>query len=698
MTIPNQAVPSKRQLPSLKAIHIRPLTQELEALLAKSHTELTTLLAKYIFPKESESLNWDFMQQLETIEDRLAKFWAPIQHINTVCETESLRTTYQTCLSLITHWHTQLSQNEKLYQIINAFAQHPHFNQLNTAQKTIITHKLRDFNLAGVHLSASKKNRYRDLQAKLAQLSSQFEANILDASQQQFLVIEVADQLKGLSEQIISAAAAAAKKEDKSGWLLRLDSPNYQAILTSAEDRSLRASFYRAWVTRASDQAIPLMKENTQTYRLIDNTPLMLDILKNRHETSQLLGFNNYAELSLATNKMANSTQAVIDFLNQLLEYTKSSVIKELKSLQDFAKQLGHNEPLCDWDIPYFSEKLRHKVLGIQEEQLRLYFPLPRVLNGLFELLHKLFKIHITQVDCETWHSTVQVFEIHDEKNHIRGYFYLDLYTRAHKREGAWVDDCERRRLRENGLLQLPITFVNCNFATPSHDEPALLNHNDIVTLFHEMGHALHHVLTQVDYAEVAGTQGVPWDAVEFPSQFLENFAWEPEVLASMSSHYQTHEALSSENLQALKTSRTFQAGLQLIRQLEFSLFDFQLHLEFNPAKGPEQIQSVLDKIRSETRLFPAPAFNRFQNSFSHIFGDDYAAGYYSYLWAEVLAADAFSRFEEEGILNAQTGHSFMHNILEPGGSIDILELFQRFRGRSPELKSLLLQRGIHIT
>jgi oligopeptidase A len=691
MTITTKAVPSEKALPSLTHIYTKPLVQELKILLESSQNALNELTSTYTSRLPSESIDWDIIPQLESIEDKVAKFLAPIRQLCAVSETSKLRTDYQICLDLATRWYAELAQNTRLHQIINHIANHPNFSQLNTTQQRLIHNKQREFKLAGAYLTPDKQQRYKTLQAELAQDHIQFENNILDASGQNTFLIDDKNQLKGLPEPVIQVAVQQAAQQHKKGWLFTLNGPTYQSILTTADNRNLREIFYKAWITRASDQ----MPERSTTTGF-DNSALIFSILNKRYELSQISGFQNYAERSLATDKMAKSTQEVMDFLSQLLNMVRPSALKDLQDLQAFAAQEGFSEPLQDWDLAYFSEKLRAKQFGIQDEALRAYFPSSRVLSGLIELLHRLFKIHIKIVSkTEVWHPSVQILEIHDSQNHLRGYIYLDLYAREHKREGAWVDDCERRRLRQDNILQLPVCFLNCNFRTPTPDAPALLTHNDVITLFHEMGHALHHVLTQVDYADLAGTQGVPWDAVEFPSQFLENFAWEAEVLNLISCHYKTYENLPAHHIDALRASRNFQAGLQLIRQLEFSLFDFQLHLEFKPEKGPEQIQVLLDAIRTQTRVLPTASFNRFQNSFSHIFADDYAAGYYSYLWAEVLAADAFSRFIEDGIFNAQAGHEFMSTILETGGSADILELFQKFRGRLPEIKAFLSQRGI---
>lgn len=689
------AIPSRHSLPDLQKIAERDFVTELKALLESSTHSINELLNRYSSEGATFEPNWDFMYHLESIEVEISKFWNKIQHINNVCESLTERKTYQEGLNILTQWYTAFGQNLKLYQWINKAIHHPNFAKFTQPQQIILQNKFNDFKLSGVGLEESKQHDYQIANTQVSQISTQFQNNILDSSKANSILVQDQTQLKGLPNTILNAASAAAKAQGSDGWLFELNGPNYRTVLTTADHQKLRADFYKAWVTRASEFNNPLsqaMQDSTQSF---DNGPLIFKILSLRHQMSQLTGFNNYAERSLSHNKMAKTSQTVLDFLNQLLGPARATALKELQTLQHFAEQQGHVGPLCDWDIAYFSEKLKLETFGVNEETLKKYFSLPQVLTGLFKFLKQLFKLDIQEIpDIKAWDSSVQVFEVRDSKEHLRGYIYFDLYTRSHKREGAWMDDCQGRRLTKDfkGIVSvhLPIAFLNCNFETPPLGKSALLTHNDVLTLFHEMGHVLHHVLTQVDYAEVSGINGVPWDAVEIPSQFLENFAWEPEVLKLI------NKELPDNMLESLQRSRTFQAGLQLIRQLEFALFDLQLHVNFDPNQPISQIQTQLDRVREQTRILPTPEFNRFQNSFSHIFGGGYAAGYYSYLWAEVFAADAFNRFKEEGIFNIQAGQDFMNTIFAWGGAVPMSQLFENFRGRPLDQQAFLIQRGVN--
>ena len=685
-----QAVPSKKQLPGLNNLNAKIQLEKLQVLIKSSQEKLNTLLNQYAPLEGSDPIHWDFMQQIETIEDEISKTWAPIGHLTGVSETPELRSAYYEGIEAYTHWSTALGQNVKFYQLIESLANHPDFASLKVPQQTIVKNKQRIFKHSGIHIKKTEQERYQTLQSELAQLTTKFESNIKDSSIAQSILIQDKEQLKGLSEKILKVAAQAAQNRHQEGWLFALNGYNYQAVLTTADDRQLRKQFYKAWVTRASDQS----EENVSKSHAFDNSKLVFNILSKRHQLSQLIPpIKNYAERSLALNKMLDNPQTVLEFLNQLMQPARESASKELAKLQAFGQAHYPLDSLEIWDLPYLSEKLKQEEFGLQEEALRQYFPLPRVLNGLFTLIKAIFKVDVKPIeDIELYHPDVQAIELYDEKQYLRGYIYLDLYSRPNKREGAWVDECQRRRRRSDHILQLPIVFLICNFSPKVNDDPVLLTHSEVVTLFHEMGHALHDVLTTVDYSEIAGTAGVAWDGVELPSQLLENFAWETEVLSLISSHAETHESLPSQIVQALQKSKRFNSGLHLLRQLEFSLFDFRVHLEFDPDQGLEQVQTLLDQIREKTQLLSVPRFNRFQNSFAHIFAGAYAAGYYSYLWAEVLADDAFSRFLEEGILNPQTGHDFMTTVLEPGGSINMLELFEKFRGRKVNIQAFLNQ------
>lgn len=545
---------------------------------------------------------------------------------------------------------------------------------------------MRDFKLSGIALPDEKKKRYGEIVTKLSELGSKFSNNLLDATHAFSITITDESELSGLPESVKEAAKALAAEQDKQGWLFTLDFPSYLPVMMYADNGALREEIYRAFVTRASEQG-PNAGE-------FDNSKIMADILALRHELAQLLDFDNFAQKSLAT-KMANSTDEVLGFLNDLAAKSKPQGVEEMAALEAFAKETFGITTLAPWDLPYYSEKLKQQRYAISDELLRPYFPENRVVSGLFTVVSKLFNVTIEQRDdIDTWHKDVSYYDIKDSTGSIRGSFYLDLYARAKKRGGAWMDECVSRRKTLDNSIQLPVAYLTCNFNKPVGDKPALFTHDEVVTLFHEFGHGIHHMLTQVDEGAVSGISGVPWDAVELPSQFLENWCYEPEALAFISGHYETGEALPQELLDKMLAAKNFQSALQMLRQLEFSLFDFNMHTNYNPDVGDE-IQAVLDQVRAQYAVVKAPDFNRFQHSFGHIFGGGYAAGYYSYKWVEVLSADAFSRFEEEGIFNTDTGASFLHNILEKGGSEEPAELFKAFRGREPQIDALLRHSGI---
>jgi oligopeptidase A len=460
----------------------------------------------------------------------------------------------------------------------------------------------------------------------------------------------------------------------------------YSAAIKYLENRELRWLMYEAYVTRASDQGPNAVKW--------DNTEIMEEIIKIRHEMAVLLGFKNFAEYSLAT-KMADSPERVMSFLTGLVEKSKPSAEQEMKELEQFAKSLDAIDRLEAWDLPFYTEKLREAKFSLSQEALRPYFPINKVLPGMFAVIQKLYGIKVIERHgVDVWHPHVQFFEVHDANDHLRGFFYTDLYARPHKRDGAWMDDCRSRKRLEDGSIQLPIAFLTCNFPHPIGNKPSLLTHEDVQTLFHEFGHCLHHIITQVDYLSVAGINGVPWDAVEFPSQFFEYWCWQREALALFSAHEETGEPLPDALYNKLIAAKNFQPGMHMLRQLEFALFDFRLHLEYDPSKG-SQVQKMLDNVHEKIAVVRVPSFNRFQHSFSHIFAGGYAAGYYSYKWAEVLASDAFSLFEEKGIFDYATGQKFLQTILEQGGVYNPMELFVKFRGREPTIDALLKQSGL---
>jgi oligopeptidase A len=623
---------------------------------------------------------------LEENSDELGKFWSPVSHLNSVKNSPELREAYESCLPLLSDFSTYVGQHEGLYQAYLKLSQSAEYATLTTAQQKVIQNALRDFKLSGIGLSDEKKQRYGEIQSRSSDLASGFSNNTLDATQAWFKHIEDESLLSGLPEDAKLAAAEAAAQKELSGWVFTLEFPSYIAILTYADNRDLRAELYQAYCTRASDQG--------PTAGQFDNTAIIEETLALRHELAQLLDFDNAAEESLAT-KMAESPAQVLEFLADLARRAKPQALQDLAELKAFVKAEFGVEELNSWDVTYYSEKLKQAKYSISDEALRPYFPESKVVPGLFSVLGKLFGISVQKRDgVDVWHPDVSFYDIFDTKGELRGSFYLDLYARAKKRGGAWMDDCQGRRWKADGRLQHPVAYLTCNFNKPVGGKPALFTHDEVVTLFHEFGHGLHHMLTQVDASAVAGISGVAWDAVELPSQFLENWCWQPEALALISGHYQTGEALPQDMLDKMLAAKNFQSALFLVRQLEFALFDFRLHAEYAPALGG-RVQQILDDVRQQVSVIMPPRFNRFQHGFSHIFAGGYGAGYYSYLWAEVLSADAFGRFEEEGIFNAAVGQDFLHCILEKGGSAEPMELFKAFRGREPSNAALLRHMGI---
>jgi len=634
---------------------------------------------------------WDnTVAVLEQMQHRLSRIWSPIGHLNSVMNNDELRAAYNACLPLLSAWHTDLGQNEKLYRAYEHVQQHEG-TTLDEAQKQVLSHALRDFRLAGVALPADKKARYKELMERLTTLHAKFEENVLDSTNAWSRHVEDEALLKGLPAPIVARAKATSESKQLGGWLFTLDAPNYMAIAMHAENESLRREFYEAWVTRASDQFRIDGAINTQW----NNTTLIEDILSVRHEVATLVGFANYAEYSLAT-KMARSPAEVITFLGELATRSKPAAQRELDELQNFARQ----SPLPAWSVGYYAERLKQQKFDLSEETLRPYFPVPQVLQGLFKVISQLYGVTITERnDVEKYHPDVQYFDICNADGSLRGGFYIDLYARPRKRGGAWMDDCVGRMML-GGQRYSPVAYMVCNFMPPDHanNKPSLLTHSEVVTLFHEFGHGLHHMLTQINYPSVSGINGVPWDAVELPSQFMENFAWQPEVLPWISKHIDTGEPLPQTELQRLLGSRTFNAGMQTARQLEFALFDLRLHAEYQPSResaGASRVDEILAEVREQVAVVKPPAFNRFAQSFSHIFAGGYAAGYYSYKWAEVLAADAFGAFEESGVFNKATAQRFAATILERGGSCDVMDAFVKFRGRKPDIQPLLKQLGL---
>lgn len=630
---------------------------------------------------------WDsLIAPLEEVNDRLSRIWSPVSHLNSVLNSEALREAHDACLPLLSEFQTYVGQHEGLYQAYLALSQSDDFPLLSGAQRKEIQNTLRDFRLSGIGLPAEAQQRYGEIQARLSELASRFSNNVLDATQGWHKLVADEAELAGLPESVRAAARQMAELKGKEGWLFTLDIPSYLPVMMYADNRELRAEMYEAFTTRASDQG-----PNAGKW---DNSAIMSELLTLRRELAQLLGFANYAELSLAT-KMADKTEQVVSFLTDLAAKSLPQGKAELEEIRAFAAEQHGQSELAAWDLAYYAEKLKQHKFSISDEQLRPYFPASKVVKGLFEVVKRVFGMKVRErLGIDTWHPDVRFYDIFDADDELRGSFYLDLYAREHKQGGAWMDVCLGRRYRQDGSLQKPVAYLTCNFNGPVDGKPALFTHNEVVTLFHEFGHGIHHMLTRIDVAGVAGINGVAWDAVELPSQFLENWCWESEALAFISGHYETGEPLPADLLEKMLTARNFQAAMQMLRQLEFALFDFRLHQEFDPA-NPAQLPALLDEVRSQVAVMTPPAFNRFHHSFSHIFAGGYAAGYYSYKWAEVLSADAFSRFEEEGIFNPATGQSFLKNILEKGGSKEPMELFRAFRGREPKVDALLRHSGI---
>ena len=668
-------------LPPFRAIKPEHVEPALDTVLAENRAEVARLLESVSEP------NWDnLVAPLEALDDRLNRIWSPVSHMNSVVNSPMLRDAYEACLPRLSDYTTEMGQNAKLFQAFETIRNGDEYSKLDTAQQKVIEDTLRDFHLSGVALPEEKKARYKELKSELSQLTTTFSNNVLDATNEWNMHLHDRDDLAGLPQSSMGMLRQAADREGVKGWWVSLEFPSYFAVMTYADSSELRQRVYEAFVTRASDQGPDAGKW--------DNSPVMEDILRIRHELSDLLGFSNYAERSLVT-KMAEDPQQVIDFLRDLASRSLGLAREELDEVHAFAKEQHKIKELQAWDLSYYAEKLRQEKYAISQEDVKPYFPEDRVIGGLFEVVNRLYGLDIRQVEkFDSWHDDVRFYEIFDNSGALRGRFYLDLYARPHKRGGAWMDECISRRKLADGEVQSPAAYMVCNFAPPVGKDPALFTHDEVQTLFHEFGHGLHHMMTQVDYSGVSGINGVPWDAVELPSQFMENWCWEREALDMFAAHYKTGEKIPDELFNKMIAAKNFQSGMHMVRQLEFSLFDFRLHLEYDPAQGG-RVQEILNEVRAEVAVVQPPEYNRFQHGFSHIFSGGYSAGYYSYKWAEVLSADAFSRFEEEGIFNSATGASFMENILEQGGARDPMELFVEFRGRKPTIDALLRHSGI---
>jgi oligopeptidase A len=665
-------------LPPFSAIRAEHVLPAIEQILADNRSAIAAILKS-----QGENPTWEgLVLAMDELNDRLGAAWSPVSHLNAVCNSAELREAYESCLPALSAYATELGQNRELFQAYQALAASPAAAHFDVAQKTIIEHALRDFRLSGIDLPADKQQRYAEVQSKLSELGSRFSNQLLDATQAWTKHVTDEAALAGLTDSAKAQMAAAAQAKGLDGWLISLEFPSYYAVMTYAQDRALREEVYAAYCTRASDQG-----PNAGQF---DNGPVMSEILDLRQELAGLLGFANFAELSLAT-KMAESSDQVLSFLRDLAKRSKPFAAQDLAQLKAYAAEQGCAD-LQSWDSGYFGEKLREQRYSVSQETLRAYFPIDKVLTGLFAIVQRLYGIEITELKgFDSWHPDVRLFEIKEHGQHV-GRFFFDLYARANKRGGAWMDGARDRRRTATGELQNPVANLVCNFTPAAPGKPALLTHDEVTTLFHEFGHGLHHLLTRIEHAGVSGINGVAWDAVELPSQFMENWCWDPESLALISGHYETGEALPKDLLEKMLAAKNFQSGLMMLRQLEFSLFDFELHAHHGDGRS---VMEVLESIRDEVSVMRPPAYNRFPNSFAHIFAGGYAAGYYSYKWAEVLSADAFSRFEEEGVLNAETGRAFREAVLARGGSQEPMLLFVDFRGREPSIDALLRHSGL---
>jgi len=675
-----EPVHTEPALPLFSKIRPDQVLPDIDALLAQYSAVVAAIVADSR-PRSFVTV----LQPQEIEEDRLERAWSPVSHLHAVADNEALRKAYAQALEKITEHATALGQNRELYAAVKAVADAASFASLPRPARTLVEHALRDFRLSGVALEEPARSRFAEIANALSRLSNEFENAVLDATEAWSEPVADEAALAGLAETDREILRDYAREAGREGWLVTLKQPSVQAILTYADDRALRQRVYTAYQTRASDQGPDAGR--------FDNSQRIEQIMALRHEAAQLLGFANSAEESLAT-KMAATPQRVLAFLHDLAARAKPVAERELAELRTFARDELAIADLMPWDMTYAAEKLRLRKFALSEEELKPYFALPAVIDGLFAITERVFGVRFVACDgVDVWHPDVRFYEVFDAGGHRMAGAYVDLYARSGKRGGAWMDVC-RSRFRDGAQTQLPIAYLTCNFAPPTAQQPSLLTHDDVTTLFHEFGHGLHHLLTEIDYPSVNGISGVEWDAVELPSQFMENFAWQREALALFARHWRTGEPLTDDLFARMRAAKNFHAGLFLVRQLEFGLFDFRLHLEFDPARGARTLQ-VLDAVRREVAVVLPPEWQRMPHSFAHIFAGGYAAGYYSYLWAELLSADAFGRFEEAGVFDRASGDAFRRSVLAIGGSRPALESFVEFRGREPAPDALLRSYGL---
>ncbi len=665
--------PRPNALPAFDAIQPEHVLPALERVLGQARAEIAALCTQ-------EQPCWEsLMLPLSLIEERIDRTWGPIAHLNAVMDDEHLRDVHRKGVAMMAEWRSELGQNRSLFAAISRLRESAGFQSWPEPRRRVVEHTLRDFELSGARLSGEKRRRFRAIQMRLAELATLFEQHVLDATRSFSLHLTDRRDVEGLPESVLVPAAERAAAQGKGGWLFTLDAPSYVPFMQHARRRDLRELMYRAHVTRASEGAL-------------DNGPLIEEILCLRQEAARLLGFPHYAACSLAT-KMASDAQQVESFLLDLAARSRPFAERELAELRLFARDELGLEELHAWDIPFASEHLRRHLHAISQEDLKPYFPEPRVLEGLFSLVERLYGLTIRQdAEAPVWHPDVRFYRVFQQGRPLAG-FYLDLYARPHKRGGAWMDECLARMRYPDGTLQLPVAYIVCNFESPTGGQPALWSHDEVITLFHEFGHGLHHMLTEMSDYDVSGIRGVPWDAVELPSQFMENFCWHKPVVDMMARHVATGAPLPDELFERMLAARNFQSAMQMLRQIEFALFDLRLHMHFGADGGT--VRGILAQVRKQVAVLEPPSFNRFECSFSHIFAGGYAAGYYAYKWAEVLSADAFSAFEEDGVLNPETADRFRRCILACGGGRDIMDAFVDFRGRMPSVDALLRHAGL---
>ncbi len=657
----------------IKPAHVSPA---LDSLLGESK-QIIEMLAS-----TNDEPTWNnFALILENLDEKISRAWSQVGHMNSVVNSPELREAYNDNLAKLTDFYSDLAQNERLYAKYRAIKDGTGFAELSHAQQKIINNEVRDFKLGGAELPADKKVRFKAINEELSKLAAKFEENVLDTTNEYALYIENIAELAGIPDDVLQTAEDSAKSDKKAGYKLTLHFPSYIPVLQYAENRTLRETLYRAYATRASEFGKPEF----------DNTPIINQLLKLRQEAAELLDFNNFAELSLAT-KMADSPAQVIDFLQTLANRAKPYAAQDKRELEAYAGKLGIVD-MQAWDVSFVSEKLREDKYAFSDLEVKQYFPEAKVMAGLFKVIETIFGVFVKKTSSPTWHKDAHFYEITRPNGELVGQFYLDLYARNNKRGGAWMDEAIIRRIVDHKLTT-PVAYLTCNFSAPVGDKPALFTHDEVITLFHEFGHGLHHMLTQVSDYSVSGIKGVEWDAVELPSQFMENFCWEWDVLRHMTEHVDTGAQLPRVLFDKMVAAKNFQAGMQTVRQIEFSLFDITLHSTFDP-HGTKTPLALIEEIRDTVAVVRPPAWNRFPNNFSHIFAGGYAAGYYSYKWAEVLSADAYSLFEESGVLSAEAGQKFWQEILSQGGSRPAMESFIAFRGREPNIDALLRHNGM---